>query len=167
MKQCRVKAAAGGRAGGGVCKLWWCVNGIKDPASCKALSERETKLTNLDVGNNGIGFEAGVHIADYIKDDSDLTHLNLYMNELCDLGAIDIAKALKDNGAIETLDIGGNNILAPGAEALAEAGGFVFRSVHPSVTYKPPPPPPPLPPPPSLQTVIQASHHHRRLNRTC
>jgi Ran GTPase-activating protein (RanGAP) involved in mRNA processing and transport len=34
---------------------------------CKALSERETKLTNLDVGNNGIGHEAGIHIADYIK----------------------------------------------------------------------------------------------------
>ena len=34
---------------------------------CKALSERETKVTNLDVGNNGIGYEAGKFIADYIK----------------------------------------------------------------------------------------------------
>ena len=49
----------------------------------------------LDVGNNGIGYEAGKFIADYIATDNDLTHLNLYMNELCDLGAIDIAKALK------------------------------------------------------------------------
>ena len=32
-----------------------------------ALSERETKVTNLDVGNNGIGYEAGKFIADYIK----------------------------------------------------------------------------------------------------
>jgi Ran GTPase-activating protein (RanGAP) involved in mRNA processing and transport len=88
-------------------------------ALCGALSKRETKLTNLDIGNNGFGFESGSHIAEYIATDESLTHLNLYMNELCDLGAIEIAKALKDNGGIETLDIGGNNILAAGAEALA------------------------------------------------
>ena len=88
---------------------------------CRALSTRNAKLTNLDVGNNGIGFDAGKYIAYYIKQDNDLTHLNLYMNELCDLGAIDIASALKVNGAIEVLDIGGNNILDPGAGALAEA----------------------------------------------
>ena len=64
----------------------------------------------------------------YVKDDKNLTHLNLYMNELCDLGCIDIAKALKDNGAIETLDIGGNNILAPGAKALAEVGAVQAES---------------------------------------
>ena len=43
------------------------------------------------------------------------------MNELCDLGAIEICNALKHNAGIEILDIGGNNILAAGAEALAEA----------------------------------------------
>ncbi len=88
---------------------------------CRALSERDAKLTDLDVGNNGIGFEAGKFFADYIKQDSDLTHLNLYMNELCDLGATEIANALSDNCAIEVLDIGGNNILDAGAMALAEA----------------------------------------------
>ena len=43
------------------------------------------------------------------------------MNELCDLVAIDICKALKLNAGIEILDIGGNNILEKGAESLAEA----------------------------------------------
>jgi len=88
---------------------------------CRALSSRKTKLSNLDIGNNGIGHEAGPYLAAYIKDDGELSSLNLYMNELCDLGAIEICNALKHNAGIEILDIGGNNILAAGAEALAEA----------------------------------------------
>ena len=77
----------------------------------------KTKLSNLDIGNNGIGHEAGPYLAAYIKDDDELSSLNLYMNELCDLGAIEICNALKHNAGIEILDIGGNNILAAGAEA--------------------------------------------------
>ena len=76
-------------------------------------------MSNLDIGNNGIGHEAGPYLAAYIKDDDELSSLNLYMNELCDLGAIEICNALKHNAGIEILDIGGNNILAAGAEALA------------------------------------------------
>ena len=85
------------------------------------MSARETKLTNLDMGNNNIGHESGEHIAAYIKTDLELASLNLYMNELCDLGAIAVCKALRQNTAIQILDIGGNNILQAGAEALGDA----------------------------------------------
>ena len=43
-----------------------------------------------------------------------LTSLNLYMNEIGDIGAEKIAEALKENKTLETLDIGGNNIYAMG-----------------------------------------------------
>ena len=88
---------------------------------CEGLAARSKKISNLDLGNNSIGPDAGPALRDYLKDDDSLTHLNLYMNELANDGCAAIAEALKDNKKIESLDIGGNNIGAFGAEKLAEA----------------------------------------------
>ena len=49
---------------------------------CEGLAARSKKISNLDLGNNSIGPDAGPALRDYLKDDDSLTHLNLYMNEL-------------------------------------------------------------------------------------
>jgi len=97
-------------------------NGIGDTgalAIADMISKSKT-LEHLDVSYDDITCVGGVAIAAALNK-SKLRHLDLHYNEIGDEGAEAFAKALPDNGVLQTLNLENNNIRVRGGVAIAKA----------------------------------------------
>jgi hypothetical protein len=96
------------------------------------VQQREADIEKLDLRNNSIPASSAPHLASVISK-KPLNELNLNMNELgaSAEGIKALAKALKDNTALESLSIGGNSISGEGAGTLMAAlqGNTVLRNL--------------------------------------
>ena len=88
-------------------------------AISKALTTN-TRLTNLDLVNNNIKKKGFIALALNLSE-INLEYLNLDSNKAKNEGAAAIAAVLKDNTALKTLDMSGNDIGDEGALAFADA----------------------------------------------
>merc|ERR1712038_2116294 len=84
-----------------------------------ALSENSS-LTILDLGQNEIGDEGTIALADGIRKNIGLKELLLYSNKLLDEGAMQLGMCLKVNTVLSKLDISGNQIGDHGATSLVK-----------------------------------------------
>ena len=105
-------------------------NYLKDKgvsAVCEAIqSNKETKLSSLNFGDNGIGPVGANAVAAMVAATGSLTSLSLAKNELGDDGAEALLIGLKENKSLTTLDLSGRGFgegcIGPrGAKALASA----------------------------------------------
>ena len=79
------------------------------------------KIDLKGYGNNMITSEGATKIAEAIKVNKTLQHLNLFNNHISDDGAAAISDALKTNNSLQILDMSDNNITSEGAKLIAEA----------------------------------------------
>lgn len=119
---------------------------------------RSDPIEALDAGNNALTSVSALPLARLLASDNAKTHLrelSVYANELRDEGVEALAEALAGCSALRVLDLGGNEVTARGAEALAAAlrgggagggGGSALPTFKSSDAGKggAPPPPPPL-----------------------
>ena len=77
-------------------------------------------LHHLDVANNSIGDGGATALAEVLKQNRTLQHLNVMANFIRDGGATALAEMLKENRTLQELIVGYNSIGDGGATALAE-----------------------------------------------
>ncbi|WP_342269845.1 leucine-rich repeat domain-containing protein [Rickettsia endosymbiont of Orchestes rusci] len=77
--------------------------------------------THLDLYGNNIDEVGAKELAAALKSNNSLTYLNLWNNNIGDVGAKFLAAALKSNNSLTYLDLNSNNIGKVGAKELAVA----------------------------------------------
>lgn len=78
-------------------------------------------LTFMNLYGNDIRNIGAVAIAESLKNKCSLTYLNLSSNSIGDVGAIAISKVIKASQSLTSLELAGNNIGKTGLTALLEA----------------------------------------------
>lgn len=95
-------------------------NRHKNPQTVAA-QERDCPLELLDICNNGIGSKGAESLAKLLEGKA-VKELRAYMNDFGDAGMKPISAALKKNhSALESLEMGGNNVAAAGVTLLMDA----------------------------------------------
>ena len=79
-----------------------------------------TMITQLSLYSNQIGDAGAIALADSLKGITNITKLDLHNNEIGEAGAKALAESLKDNPNITVLYLWGNKIGDAGAKALVE-----------------------------------------------
>ena len=90
----------------------------------EALAPGIGRLRRLDVESKSVGPRGAAALARALRANRVLTTLNLDLNQLHDGGAAELADALRENDSLQTLVLSGNQIGHAGAAALAEALPF-------------------------------------------
>jgi len=104
--------------------LWLLNNGLDDGVAvnlANALTSKACRLTNLHLDGNDIGDVGAVALARALKHNTTLEWLSLSCNRLTDVAAIALADSLRCNTALVVLRLGSNHLTCEGATALREA----------------------------------------------
>ncbi|KAL0238200.1 hypothetical protein GEMRC1_012673 [Eukaryota sp. GEM-RC1] len=97
-------------------------------ALAEALKVNST-VTHVDLGCNSIGVEGTIALAEALKVNSTVTIIHLHDNAIGSEGAIALAEALKINSTITLINLRGNTIGAAAAFRLAEALKFKSNAI--------------------------------------
>eukprot|EP00808_Paulinella_micropora_P014279 g54964.t1 len=84
-------------------------------------SLRDNKTTELKLSSTSLGPAEAAILAEFLKVNGTLQHIDLRNNQLGDEGAKHIASALKVNSSIRSIDLRANNIGIEGAKAIGLA----------------------------------------------
>ncbi|MGC6403927.1 MAG: hypothetical protein ACON5A_01610 [Candidatus Comchoanobacterales bacterium] len=103
--------------------LYYCKNlGTPIAKKLAEVLKENGMLTHLDLTSHNIGDDGAIALAEALKENSTLTELVLQYSNIEDKGAMALAEALKEkNRTLTHLDLLNNNIGDKGAMALAEA----------------------------------------------
>jgi len=97
----------------------------KDPALlakfCAALESETCRVTELNLGGNGLGAEGGKAIAEALKVNTSITTINLQGNKLGAEGGKAIAEGLKINTSITNIDVTSNSLDAAAKDTIKAA----------------------------------------------
>ncbi|XP_067029168.1 protein NLRC3-like isoform X2 [Acropora muricata] len=91
-----------------------------DDANAAELAGQVKENSTLQLSGNSIGNEGAGALAKGLKENSTLTSLNLRYNQIGYVGADALAKALEENSTLTSLDLSQNQIGDVGADALAK-----------------------------------------------
>jgi Ran GTPase-activating protein (RanGAP) involved in mRNA processing and transport len=86
-----------------------------------AITNKKSKLKELNIAFNCIGPEGATSLAEALKSNMNLTNLNIASNRIGSKGATSLAEALKSNINLTNLNIAFNHIGPKGTKSLAEA----------------------------------------------
>ena len=105
-----------------ITKLVLSENSITDRGAttlAEMLKENRT-LQHMNVSNNSIGVGGVTALAEMLKENRTLQHMNVSSNSIGDGGATALVEMLKENRTLQQLDVSNNSIGDGGATALAE-----------------------------------------------
>ena len=91
------------------------------------VSKNRPDVQTIYLGDNNIGAVGARYIAEYLKYNSSLTHINLESNNIGVDGAQYIAESLKCNSSLTHIDLGYNIIGADGAKISSKIYRRIFE----------------------------------------
>lgn len=87
----------------------------------KIINSQNSSLTELDLYRNNLGHHGMVHILELLTHNQQLKSLKLDANDIGDTGVKYLAAALSDNSSLKRLSLAHNNISAVGCEQIANS----------------------------------------------